>query len=115
MLRTVPSRTWPFGVRTETLTLDTERSASRSAEGVGWPTFSSCHPGGVQFCFADGSIRLLKFGQTTIRKPKCSSDWYTFNALAGMKDGLIPTICSRWAKGVVVMPGHRILPAGTAK
>jgi prepilin-type N-terminal cleavage/methylation domain-containing protein/prepilin-type processing-associated H-X9-DG protein len=60
-----------------------------SLPGAGWPTFSSRHPGGVQFCFADGSVRLLRFGQTTIRKPKCSSDWYTFNALAGMKDGQV--------------------------
>jgi len=64
-----------------------------SQPGAGWPTFSSRHLGGVQFCFADGSVRLLKFGQTTVRKSSgksgCSSDWYTFNALAGMKDGQV--------------------------
>jgi prepilin-type N-terminal cleavage/methylation domain-containing protein/prepilin-type processing-associated H-X9-DG protein len=60
-----------------------------SLPGANWTTFSSRHPGGVQFCFADGSVRLLKFGRTTVRLPKCSSDWYTLNALAGMKDGLV--------------------------
>jgi prepilin-type N-terminal cleavage/methylation domain-containing protein/prepilin-type processing-associated H-X9-DG protein len=64
-----------------------------SKPGAGWPTFSSRHLGGVQFCFADGSVRLLKFGQTTVRKMQpnlgCSHDWYTFNALAGMKDGQV--------------------------
>jgi prepilin-type N-terminal cleavage/methylation domain-containing protein/prepilin-type processing-associated H-X9-DG protein len=60
-----------------------------SLPGTGVSTFSSRHPGGVQFCFADGSVRLLKFGNTTIRKPHCSNDWYTFNALAGMKDGQV--------------------------
>ena len=60
-----------------------------SKPGAGWPTFSSKHIGGVQFCFADGSVHLLKFGQTTIRKPNCSNDWYVLNALAGMKDGQV--------------------------
>jgi prepilin-type processing-associated H-X9-DG protein len=60
-----------------------------SLPGANWSTFSSRHAGGVQFCFADGSVRLLKFGETTIRKPKCSNDWYIFNALAGMKDGQV--------------------------
>jgi prepilin-type N-terminal cleavage/methylation domain-containing protein/prepilin-type processing-associated H-X9-DG protein len=59
------------------------------APGAGWPTFSSRHPGGVQFCFADGSVHLLKFGQTTVRRKHCSNDWYVLNALAGMKDGQV--------------------------
>lgn len=60
-----------------------------SLPGANWDTFSSRHPGVVQFCFADGSVHALKYGQTTIRKPKCSTDWYVLNALSGMKDGQV--------------------------
>jgi prepilin-type N-terminal cleavage/methylation domain-containing protein/prepilin-type processing-associated H-X9-DG protein len=69
-----------------------------SLPGAGWPTFSSRHLGGVQFAFADGSVRLLRFGTTTVRRrpsgnptapDACSADWYVLNRLAGMKDGQI--------------------------
>jgi prepilin-type processing-associated H-X9-DG protein len=60
-----------------------------SLPGANWNTFSSRHSGVVQFCFADGSVRALKYGNSTVRKPHCSNDWYTFNALAGMHDGLV--------------------------
>jgi prepilin-type N-terminal cleavage/methylation domain-containing protein/prepilin-type processing-associated H-X9-DG protein len=63
--------------------------AGQNQPGANWYTFSSYHPGGVQFCFADGSVHLLKFGQTTTRNPHCSSDWFVLNALAGIKDGQV--------------------------
>lgn len=57
--------------------------------GANWNTFSSYHAGGVQFCFADGSVHFLKYGQTWLRQPNCSHDWYVLNALAGIKDGQV--------------------------
>jgi prepilin-type N-terminal cleavage/methylation domain-containing protein/prepilin-type processing-associated H-X9-DG protein len=60
-----------------------------SRPGAGWPTFSSRHPGGVEFCFADGSVHFLKHGQTTMRKPDCSMDWKVLQSLAGIRDGLV--------------------------
>jgi prepilin-type N-terminal cleavage/methylation domain-containing protein/prepilin-type processing-associated H-X9-DG protein len=57
--------------------------------GSSWTTFSSFHPVGVNFCFADGSVRMLRFGATTHRSPDCSSDWYLLQALAGMHDGVV--------------------------
>jgi prepilin-type processing-associated H-X9-DG protein/prepilin-type N-terminal cleavage/methylation domain-containing protein len=53
-------------------------------------SFSSRHPAGVNFCFADGSVKLLRRGETsqdfpptTIRSP----DWYLLQQLAGKQDG----------------------------
>jgi prepilin-type N-terminal cleavage/methylation domain-containing protein/prepilin-type processing-associated H-X9-DG protein len=59
--------------------------------GTSWSNFSSRHPSGVNFCFADGSVRMLRFGATTQRTPTCSSDWYLLQALAGMADGVVTT------------------------
>jgi prepilin-type processing-associated H-X9-DG protein len=50
--------------------------------------FSSYHPAGVQFCFADGSVRILRFGDTVWDQvspfPK---DWLLLQQLAGKNDG----------------------------
>lgn len=53
----------------------------RTAELI---AFSSWHPGGVQFCFADGSVRTVRFGDTVRRD---SPDWLVLQQLAGFKDG----------------------------
>jgi prepilin-type N-terminal cleavage/methylation domain-containing protein len=53
--------------------------------------YDSMHPGIVQFCFADGSVRGLKHGSSywngTGPFPPESSDWWVFQELAGMRDG----------------------------
>lgn len=49
-----------------------------------WYCFSSRHPAGVQFCFADGSVRVLRRGSTaTLFSP----DWYELQEMAGRNDG----------------------------
>ena len=59
--------------------------------------FGSRHPGGVQFCLADGSVRALKRGGSWIdwnngelasRFPNnYPADWWVFQELAGVADG----------------------------
>jgi prepilin-type N-terminal cleavage/methylation domain-containing protein/prepilin-type processing-associated H-X9-DG protein len=62
-------------------------------EGASWYRFSSWHPAGVQFCFCDGSVRLIHFGTTT--QPSLAgngdngSDWAVLQQLAGRKDGYL--------------------------
>ena len=46
-------------------------------------TFSGCHPGGVLFCFCDGSVRMMARGQTW---KQGGPDWYLFQQLAGFHD-----------------------------
>jgi prepilin-type N-terminal cleavage/methylation domain-containing protein/prepilin-type processing-associated H-X9-DG protein len=63
------------------LGLQRGRSASTIA-------FSSFHSGGVQFCFADGSVHLLRFGDTTTQQTSAvRSDWLLLQQLAGWADG----------------------------
>lgn len=46
--------------------------------------FSSYHPNGVHFCFADGSVRVLHFNPLA-RYP--SPEWQLLQQLAGYRDG----------------------------
>jgi prepilin-type N-terminal cleavage/methylation domain-containing protein/prepilin-type processing-associated H-X9-DG protein len=68
------------------------------------PHYESKHPGVVQFCFADGSVRSLRKGTSRIdwwnwdlanlwpdQYPK---DWWVFQELAGMRDGGTPNTSS---------------------
>lgn len=57
-------------------------------DGAHWYRFSSRHPAGVNFCFGDGSVRLLKFGTTTQPSLSATSDWGLLQQLAGRRDGL---------------------------
>jgi prepilin-type N-terminal cleavage/methylation domain-containing protein/prepilin-type processing-associated H-X9-DG protein len=54
-----------------------------------WYQFSSRHPGVINFCFADGSVRALRPGSSgiTALTVTLSEDWYVFQQLAGYKDG----------------------------
>jgi prepilin-type processing-associated H-X9-DG protein len=51
-------------------------------------SFSAYHSAGVNFCFADGSVRVVRFGNTYWSGSGTqSSDWLTLQQLAGWKDG----------------------------
>ena len=52
--------------------------------------FSSCHSPGVQFCFADGSVRVVRFGATQWNGDPAvafTTDWLILQQLAGVRDG----------------------------
>jgi prepilin-type N-terminal cleavage/methylation domain-containing protein/prepilin-type processing-associated H-X9-DG protein len=64
--------------------------------GSNWVRFSSYHPGGVQFCMADGSVRMLAFGNTAVQMitdPPTPitppADWFVLQAMAGMHDSAV--------------------------
>ena len=52
--------------------------------GADWFRFSSRHAAVSQFCFADGSVRGLRYGQTTTL---FSPDWQILAQLSGVNDG----------------------------
>lgn len=61
-----------------------------------WYQYSSRHPGIVQFCFADGSVRVLRPGNTSLVPTVAAfeaelvnprPDWLAFQRLAGIRDG----------------------------
>lgn len=60
-------------------------------EGASWYRFSARHPAGVQFCFGDGSVRLVHYGTTVSpdlgNNGNNGSDWAVLQQLAGRKDG----------------------------
>jgi prepilin-type N-terminal cleavage/methylation domain-containing protein/prepilin-type processing-associated H-X9-DG protein len=51
--------------------------------------FSSFHNAGVQFCFADGSVKTLMFGNTRWNGTALgnTADWHQLQQLAGWRDG----------------------------
>jgi competence protein ComGC len=55
--------------------------------GAHWYRFSSRHAAGVQFCFGDGSVRTLRFGDTIFPTLDLTSDWALLQQLGGRKDG----------------------------
>jgi len=66
---------------------------SGTATAPNWAGFSSAHQGIVQFCFGDGSVRGLRCGNSAARSPSTGAtgstpdfDWWTFQALSGMRD-----------------------------
>jgi prepilin-type processing-associated H-X9-DG protein len=59
---------------------------------VSWGQFSSRHAGGVLFCFADGSVRVLHREGTapttfTTSPPVAPPGWFILQSLAGYQDG----------------------------
>jgi prepilin-type N-terminal cleavage/methylation domain-containing protein/prepilin-type processing-associated H-X9-DG protein len=64
---------------------------------VSWGQFSSRHPGGVLFCFADGSVRSLRRDGTQPPsdptkynwndRSTLPANWFVLQSLAGMSDG----------------------------
>jgi prepilin-type N-terminal cleavage/methylation domain-containing protein/prepilin-type processing-associated H-X9-DG protein len=66
--------------------------------GSNWVRFSSAHPGGVQFCLADGSVRSIAFGTTAVpmnveqlffSSLVPPNDWFVLQSMAGKADGVV--------------------------
>ena len=58
---------------------------SSATNGPAWYRFSARHAAGAQFCFGDGSVRTVRYGNTTLAF--ASFDWYVYQQLAGRRDG----------------------------
>ncbi|MCS6976830.1 MAG: DUF1559 domain-containing protein, partial [Gemmatales bacterium] len=69
--------------------LGTHLGLQRGREGLAY-AFSSWHSSGVQFCFADGSVRMVRFGDTVWDgfSDTFPRDWQLLQQLAGFRDGL---------------------------
>jgi prepilin-type N-terminal cleavage/methylation domain-containing protein len=52
-----------------------------------WYTFSSKHPGVVNFCLGDGSVRNVRKGIATTFDFTADSDWFQYNRFGGWNDG----------------------------
>jgi prepilin-type N-terminal cleavage/methylation domain-containing protein len=67
-------------------------NTTRGPRGAAWWRFSSRHAAGVQFCFGDGSIRLIRFGNTMpltiVAGQNLNDDYMVLMQIAGRKDGL---------------------------
>ncbi len=57
--------------------------------GSDWYRLGSRHAAGVQFAMGDGSIRTLRFGNTTTFDYAATSDWWALQSLAGRRDGYL--------------------------
>lgn len=55
--------------------------------GADWYRFSSRHVAGVQFAFGDGSVRTVRYGNTTNIDPTPGTDWWVLAAISGRADG----------------------------
>lgn len=70
--------------------LPTKFGIAANATQANYVNFSSRHTAVVQFGFADGSVRGVRPGATTQRNPTTAgSDWWVFQAMAGMADGQV--------------------------
>ena len=69
------------------------RAPQPGGGGPGHQFYSSNHTGIVNFCFADGSIRSLRYAGTDVRNPTSpGSSWYILQSLAGKADGEVANI-----------------------